>query len=226
MWKSPNPDGSSRTYKLRLLDDVSDNENCADDDVVRCCRYLIAYRNADPAHVGFVTSGFWGGITLGRFVLTYPARRIGEKRYVFGLGVGVIVLQILAWFIPNVSAPDPSTSTQVRVFLPPSLELQLTVHIRQIIGDSVAVSILGLLLGPVYPCGQTVFTQLLPRNIQVFAIGFMSSAGSSGGAVVPFLTGLLAQAAGTYVLHPVCIGFTVVMLVSWMSLPRVVKKVE
>ena len=96
----------------------------------------------------------------------------------------------------------------------------------QIIGDSISVSILGLLLGPVYPCGQTVFTQLLPRNIQVFAIGFISSAGSSGGAVVPFLTGLLAQAAGTYVLHPVCIGFTVLMLVCWMSLPRVVKKAE
>ena len=52
----------------------------------------------------------------------------------------------------------------------------------------VAVAILGLLLGPVYPCAQTVFTRLLPSSVQVFAIGFISSAGSSGGAAVPFLT--------------------------------------
>ena len=64
---------------------------------------MIAYRNADPAHVGYVTSGFWGGITLGRFLLTHAARRIGEKRYVFGLGIGVIVFQIIAWLVPNVS---------------------------------------------------------------------------------------------------------------------------
>ena len=49
-----------------------------------------------------------------------------------------------------------------------------------------------------------MFTRLLPANLQVFAIGFISSMGSSGGAVVPFLTGLVAQAAGTWVLHPIC----------------------
>lgn len=69
---------------------------------------------------------------------------------------------------------------------------------------SVSVSILGFLLGPVYPCAATVFTRLIPANMQVFAIGFISSMGSSGGAVVPFLTGLIAQSSGTWVLHPIC----------------------
>lgn len=38
--------------------------------------------------------------------------------------------------------------------------------------------------------------------------------------VVPFLTGLLAQAVGTFVLHPVCIGFFVLMLGCWAVLPK------
>lgn len=88
-----------------------------------------------------MTSGFWAGITIGRFVLTHAARRIGEKRFVFGLSIGVIAFQLLAWQVPN------------------------------IIGDAVFVSILGLLLGPVYPCAQTVFTRLLPSSFQVFAVG-------------------------------------------------------
>ncbi|KAK3112853.1 hypothetical protein LTR53_010431 [Teratosphaeriaceae sp. CCFEE 6253] len=156
--------------------------------------YLIDYRNGSPARVGYVTSGFWAGITVGRFTLTHLAHWVGEKRFVFAMGAGVIVFQIMSWQIPNV------------------------------IGDAVAVAILGLLLGPVYPCAATVFTKLLPGNLQTMAIGFISGAGSSGGAVVPFLTGLVAQASGTWVLHPVCIGFYLIMLGSWTVLPKVGKR--
>lgn len=64
--------------------------------------YLINYRNGDPAKVGYVTSGFWAGITLGRFLLTHLAAPVGEKRFVYALGVGVIVFQLLSWLVPNV----------------------------------------------------------------------------------------------------------------------------
>ncbi|KAK4617861.1 Bypass of stop codon protein 6 [Fulvia fulva] len=158
--------------------------------------YLINYRNGNPARVGYVTSGFWAGITLGRFTLTHVAHRIGEKRFVFAMGIGVIIFQLMCWFIPN------------------------------IIGEAVSVAILGLLLGPVYPCAATVFTKLLPGNMQTIAISFISSAGSSGGAVVPFITGLIAQGAGTFVLHPICIGAYVLMLGCWVVLPKVKKRAE
>ncbi|EME40767.1 hypothetical protein DOTSEDRAFT_157675 [Dothistroma septosporum NZE10] len=158
--------------------------------------YLINYRNGDPARVGYVTSGFWAGITVGRFTLTHVASRIGEKRSVLGLGTGVVVFQLMCWFIPN------------------------------IIGEAVSVAILGLLLGPVYPCAATVFTKLLPGNMQTIAISFISSAGSSGGAIVPFITGLVAQEAGTFVLHPICIGAYALMLGCWTALPTVRKRAE
>lgn len=50
--------------------------------------------------------------------------------------------------------------------------------------------------------------------------------GSSGGAVAPFFTGLLAQSVGTYVLHPICIGLYGVMLVGWALMPKVSKRSE
>ncbi|KAI9787145.1 MAG: Glycerophosphocholine phosphodiesterase [Geoglossum umbratile] len=37
--------------------------------------FLISYRDGKPAEVGYVTAGFWAGITIGRFVLTHPAHR-------------------------------------------------------------------------------------------------------------------------------------------------------
>lgn len=158
--------------------------------------YLIDYRNGDPAKVGYVTAGFWAGITLGRFVLVYFAARVGEKRFVTGLTLGTVAFQLLAWFVPNV------------------------------VGGAVAVSIIGLLLGPIYPCATTIFARLLPGNLQMVAIAFITTAGSSGGAVVPFTTGILAQAVGAFVLHPMCIGFFVVMLVGWLALPKVRKRTE
>ncbi|KAH6614144.1 major facilitator superfamily domain-containing protein [Boeremia exigua] len=158
--------------------------------------FLINYRDGDPAKVGYVTAGFWAGITLGRFVLTHAAPRIGERNYVVGLTLGTMVLQLLAWLTPNV------------------------------IGNAVAVSLLGLLLGPVYPCAQTIFSRSVPRHLQTSSIGFIGSAGSSGGAVAPFTTGILAQAVGTWVIHPVALGLYGAMLVFLFALPRMSKRTE
>jgi fucose permease len=98
--------------------------------------------------------------------------------------------------------------------------------VPNVITNAVAVSILGLLLGPVYPCANSYFMRLLPRSTQTSAMGFIASAGSSGGAVAPFTTGILAQAVGTYVLHPVCLALYVVMLGGWIALPKIRKRTE
>jgi fucose permease len=93
-------------------------------------------------------------------------------------------------------------------------------------GDSVAVAFSGLLLGPIYPCGVHIFHQLIPRKMQMSSLSLIGSVGSSGGAVAPFVTGMLAQRVGTYVLHPICIGLFVSMGASWWLLPKVEKRRE
>ena len=64
--------------------------------------FLLTFRNGNPASVGYVTAGFWGGITLGRFLLTQPAHKIGEKIFVYGVVVGAAAFQLLVWFVPNI----------------------------------------------------------------------------------------------------------------------------
>lgn len=158
--------------------------------------FLIEARGGDPASVGYVSAGFWGGITVGRFLLSGPAQRIGEKIFAYGLIVGAIAFQVLVWWVPN------------------------------IIGQAVAVAIVGLLLGPVYPCAATVFMRAMsPRDV-LSGMGAISACGSLGGAVAPFLTGLLAEKFGTFVLHPIAIALFVVMLLCWYTTPPPVKKIE
>ncbi|EEP80409.1 predicted protein [Uncinocarpus reesii 1704] len=141
--------------------------------------FLVSYRGADIAKVGYVSTGFWAGITVGRFLLSHPAQKLGRKTSVVGLIIGSAAFQLVVWLVPNV------------------------------IGDAIALAIVGLLLGPVYPCAAAVFSTLLPRGIQLSSLGFISAMGSSGGAVAPFFTGLLAQKLGTVVLHPICIALHV-----------------
>lgn len=158
--------------------------------------FLIDYRNGDPTRVGYVTSGFWGGITLGRFILVRPANKLGPRVSLIVLIALTAGFQFMVWFLPNV------------------------------IGNAVAVALIGFLLGPIYPCGTGVFSKLLPNHLQITSLGFISSMGSSGGAIAPFFTGLLAQKVGTVVLNPICIALCVVMEIAWIGLPRVVKRTE
>lgn len=64
--------------------------------------FLLTTRHGDPSSVGYVTAGFWAGITLGRFLLSHPAHKIGEKRFVYAVVVGAAAFQLLVWFVPNV----------------------------------------------------------------------------------------------------------------------------
>ena len=158
--------------------------------------YLIHYRDGEPSQVGNVTAGFWGGITLGRFILVPLARRLGLKTSSVCLIIGAAVFQSLVWAVPN------------------------------IITNAVAESIVGFFLGPIYPLALAVFSQLWPRNIQISSVSLVTSMGSSGGALVPFITGLMAQRLTTVVLHPIALFSFGVMMVAWLSLPKIVKPTE
>ncbi len=52
----------------------------------------------------------------------------------------------------------------------------------------VAVCVVGLLIGPVYPIACEMFVKMLPSDIQVASISLMQGMGSSGGAALPFVS--------------------------------------
>ena len=124
------------------------------------------------------------------------ALRFGEKRFIFALGLAAVAFQLLVWLIPNV------------------------------VGDTIAVVLVGYVLGPIAPISMVMFVRLLPRSIHTLSVSFISSAGSLGGALWPFFTGLIAQSKGTFVLHPICIGLFALMIGCWVLLPKVDERKE
>lgn len=132
--------------------------------------YLILVRGG-TANSGYISTGFFGGqsspsppisissitpppltpyafsppgLTLGRLVFIDLNRRLGERRAVYVYTIVALALEFIVWFVPS------------------------------LIGSAVAVSFVGLLLGPMYVLIMSVVAKILPRQLQSGAIGFIA----------------------------------------------------
>ena len=158
--------------------------------------FLLDYRHGSSS-VGYVASGFWGGLTLGRLLLTKPLQKIlGARRAVILLSLVSICLVLLGWLIPNA------------------------------IAEGIFISLAGVTIGPNYPLQIGLTAKLIPRKIQVISLTIITAFGSSGGAIFPFIVGLISQSAGTYVVMPVFIALYCGMLGLWIALPNTERPIE
>jgi hypothetical protein len=126
-------------------------------------------------------------------------------------------------FAPLLNAPSchlsaPFThSFELVVWLVPSL-----------IGGAVSVSLVGVLLGPVYPIIMNEAGRILPRWLLTGCVGWIAGLGQAGSAALPFMTGVIAGRVGIESLQPLCVSFsfTLAMLVMWRRLTTLQTRVD
>ena len=70
---------------------------------------------------------------------------------------------------------------------------------------AISVSIIGILLGPMYPIVINHAARVLPRHLVNGAVGWMSACGAGGSALLPFITGTIASHWGIESLQPLCV---------------------
>ena len=109
--------------------------------------------------------------------------------------------------------------------------------VPSLVGDAISISIVGLLLGPMYPIAMNHASRVLPRWILTGSIGWIAGFGQAGSAVLPFMTGAIAEKHGIKTLHPLFVPPTfveagslkfctslaammVVMILLWAIVPR------
>ncbi|KAL7271776.1 hypothetical protein RUND412_005439 [Rhizina undulata] len=153
--------------------------------------FLIRVRKGTESQVGYVASGFWGGLTLSRFTLPEITHRFGERRMVAIYLLFSVIVQLVFWLVPD------------------------------IIANAIMISLLGFFLGPIFPTGISIMTKLLPRELHTAAVAFSATMGQAGSAGFPFLTGAVAAKAGVGVLQPVLVALLGGMVVLWAFVPRV-----
>ncbi|KAK1220367.1 hypothetical protein PQX77_016858 [Marasmius sp. AFHP31] len=146
--------------------------------------FIIRERNGGP-DAGYISSGFFGGLALGRVALLWFNALVGERYVVFIYAALAIGLEFIVWFVPS------------------------------LIGGAIAVSIVGFLLGPMYPITMNHAGRTIPRFILAGSIGWIAGFGQAGSAVFPFMTGALAGKFGITSLQPVLIAMMGAMSMLW-----------
>ena len=63
--------------------------------------YLVRVRHGNLASIGYVPSGYYGGLFLGRLFLAEPTHRFGERRMLLLYSSICFVLQLIFWLVPN-----------------------------------------------------------------------------------------------------------------------------
>lgn len=154
--------------------------------------FIIDERGGDDS-AGYVTSGYFGGITIGRVILIPVTKALGLSNSIFVYTLISIALEVVIW----------------------------TTH--SIVGNAVVFAIIGILLGPMYPIVMVVVGRIIPDRLQGGAIGLIASLGQVGSAIIPFMTGGVAQHTGIWVLQPLMLSLMAGWLVFWIFVPRTSK---
>ncbi|KAF9495023.1 MFS general substrate transporter [Pleurotus eryngii] len=151
--------------------------------------FIIDVRHGGPSS-GYISSGFFGGLTVGRVALLWVNKKIGERRVLYLYTFLAIGLELIVWLVPS------------------------------LIGDAVAVSLVGVLLGPFYPIAMNHAGRIIPRWLLTGSIGWIAGFGQAGSAVIPFMTGALASKYGIQSLQPLLVAMMVLMIILWTLVPR------
>lgn len=150
--------------------------------------FLTEERDVPILLAGWIVSGYWIGLTLGRLTLARVTLWIGSERLIVGCLIGVVIGALCVWLLPVYAI------------------------------SALGLGLIGFCFGPIYPTTIALISNKVSSRILPSVIGFMVSLGSIGAALCPWLAGVLAQHFGLWSLMPYVIILTAAMVLLWRVL--------
>ncbi len=149
--------------------------------------YLVEERGQGDLLAGYTISGYWLGLTLGRFLISPAATRIGLTvvGLIFACLAGVTAVATLTWLLPLAAA------------------------------TSVGFVLLGFVLGPIFPTTMAVAPKMTVTRLVPTAIGVMNAGSVVGGSALPWLAGAIAQGSGVWTLLPFAVTLALLQMAVW-----------
>lgn len=158
--------------------------------------YLVQGRSLTQSLAGWLVSGYWLGLTLGRFLISPVATRFGWTAIgmMYGCLTGVLACSTLVWLVPG-AAPA-----------------------------GIALALLGFFLGPIFPTTMALAPQMVGARLQSTAIGVMNAASTLGASALPWLAGAIGQSAGVWTLLPYAMALAALQFVVWRPLATWIRR--
>lgn len=149
--------------------------------------YLVEARDLSDLQAGYAVSGYWLGLTLGRFLISPAAARrgitpVGTTYLCLG---GISAMALVTWAAPYAAVA------------------------------AVGLALLGFFLGPIFPTTMAVLPQLTSARLVPTAVGVVNAGSVVGGAALPWATGLVGEEVGAWTLLPIALVLGLLQLVVW-----------
>jgi fucose permease len=152
--------------------------------------FMRRSRHSSTYESGLAASGYWIGMAVGRLSLGFLTDRLRVRRATILYSLFAIGIEVLFAIL---------SSAAISVVL---------------------MTLLGFVMGPLFPSGVIVLTRLLPGELHVAAVSFVASLGQVGGAFLPFTIGAVVQGLGIGVFRFAILGETVLALLVWVAFAR------
>lgn len=154
--------------------------------------FLLENRHEAALLASAIVSGYWLGLTLGRFIINRGAERLhlGISGMMYACMGGIVLGVLLIWLVPGE------------------------------IASALAFCLIGISLGPIYPSTVALLPNIVPARMVSSAMGFLIGLSILGVALFPWIAGTLGQYVGFWSLLPYTLGLTAVMLVLWWAMMR------
>jgi fucose permease len=154
--------------------------------------YLVDARSVTGLLAGYTSSGYWFGLTVGRFLSTPATVRLRSPQRLLTVSVaGAAVACAVLWAAPATAGLA-----------------------------SLSFVLLGFFLGPIFPTTMLVSPRLVETRLVPTLIGVLGAVGVAGGAVFPWLAGTIIQLAGAWTLPAYALALGVAQVALWSRLPR------
>ncbi|MFC7278730.1 MFS transporter [Paractinoplanes rhizophilus] len=154
--------------------------------------YLVDGRGQAEVLAGYAVSGYWLGLTAGRFLLSPIVTRLGFTAA--GLMTiciaGVTVVTALTWALPGTAAA------------------------------TAGLVLLGFFLGPIFPTAMALAPRLSTARLVPSSIGLMNAGSVVGGSLFPWLAGAIAEGAGVWTLLPFTLALSLLQHAIWWPMAR------
>ncbi|KAK2045746.1 major facilitator superfamily transporter [Colletotrichum somersetense] len=159
--------------------------------------FMLRVRHTGTYSSSVCSSGFWTGMAIGRLALGFVTDKLGARR--------AVILYLL--------------------FAPVFVVLFILVRVLWV--SVLSMSLVGFCMGPLFPSCIVELVKLLPKGLHVGAVSFVASVGQIGGAVLPYVLGVITQAIGLWMFPYMLLAQFSVMLLIWiLSLTLTRKEAE
>lgn len=160
--------------------------------------YLVEERGRPEVVAGYAVSGYWLGLTLGRFLISPIAARVGATQVslMYACLVGIVASAVFVWLVPVAAAA------------------------------AAGLVLLGFFLGPVFPTTMAVVPQLTSERFVPAAVGVLNAGSVVGGSFLPWLAGALAAGAGIWTLLPFTVVLGAIQVAVWWRMARWMPRTE